>query len=157
MSLLRQHLARARSLQKDVQGTNFHTPDGCKVVRTLNILIADDDALIRWSLDRFLSQAGHQTATATNGLEALSIAKSRQFDFVITDLSMPELDGWKLLDKLTQLPYPPRVIVMTAQEEGADNYRKVAERGGWAYVEKTRLLDGITEALAGISSGPFTR
>jgi DNA-binding NtrC family response regulator len=121
-------------------------------VRALNILIVDDDALIRWSLVRFLSQAGHKVAAAAGGLEALSIAEARHFDFVITDLSMPELDGWNLLEKLMGFSNPPRVIVMTAQEE-LDNYRKVTEKGGWAYIEKTRLLAGVTEALAGISSG----
>jgi CheY-like chemotaxis protein len=118
----------------------------------LKILIVDDDDLIRWSLVRFLSNAGHEVAAAADGLEALAIAGKQRFDFVITDLSMPELDGWNLLEKLMELPYPPRVIVMTAHEE-RDNYRKVIEKGGWAYLEKTHLLDGVTEALMAVSSG----
>jgi CheY-like chemotaxis protein len=119
---------------------------------SLKVLIVDDDELIRWSLVRFLSNIGHQVVSAGNGSEALALAATQRFDFVITDLAMPELDGWKLLEKLMELPHPPRVIVMTAQEE-RDNYRKVVERGGWAYLEKTHLLDGVTEALRTVSAG----
>ena len=118
-------------------------------MKALKILIVDDDDLLRWSLFRFLTHAGHEVATATDGLEALAVAAAQHFDFVITDLSMPKLDGWKLLEKLMKFRHPPRVIVMTAQE-GKDNYTKVMERGGWGYVEKTHLLDGITEVFSKI-------
>jgi CheY-like chemotaxis protein len=69
------------------------------------------------------------------------------FDFVVTDLSMPGLDGWQLLEKLVQLKRSPRVIVITAQGE-EDHPRKVKERGGWAYAEKDlSLIPKIREAL----------
>jgi CheY-like chemotaxis protein len=59
---------------------------------------------------------------------------------------MPEVDGWKVLDTLTQFQFPPRVIVITAHGE-ENNERTVKEKGGWAYVEKSHLIDDIKETL----------
>ena len=132
-------------------GRRFYISQSHEVIAAPKVLVVDDDDLIRWSLVRFLSHAGYEVTTAVNGLEALTIAGTLHFDFVITDLCMPELDGWKLLDKLMQLQPPPRVIVMSAHEE-RDDHRMVKEKGGWAYLEKSGLLDRIIEALVNGSS-----
>jgi CheY-like chemotaxis protein len=69
------------------------------------------------------------------------------FDFVVTDLSMPGLNGWQLLEKLMKLKASPRVIVITAQRQ-EDCARTVKERGGWAYVEKDlSLIPEVKKAL----------
>jgi len=85
-------------------------------------------------------------SAAEDGWKALQMAEKECFDFVVTDLVMPGLDGWKLLEKLCRLPAPPRVIVMTAHGD-ADYPKRVKENGGWAYVEKTSLIDGVKETL----------
>ena len=110
------------------------------------ILIVDDEYLIRWALAQALSEAGYEVSAAEDGWKAFEMAQKECFDFVVTDLFMPGLDGWKLLEKLCRLPAPPRVIVMTAH--GEEDYPKtVKERGGWAYVEKSCLIDGVKETL----------
>jgi CheY-like chemotaxis protein len=87
---------------------------------------------------------------AEDGRNALEIAQRESFDFVVTDLAMPGLDGWELLDMLLRFRTPPRVIVITVQ--GEENcQRKVKERGGWAYVEKDCLIPGVREALKAAS------
>jgi|WetSurSiteA1Bulk_404760.scaffolds.fasta_scaffold94966_1 CheY-like chemotaxis protein len=73
------------------------------------------------------------------------MARAQPFDFVITDLHMPELDGWGLLPMLAQLQLPPRVIVMTAH--GEDEQERVRKTGGWACVDKSFLIEGIKETL----------
>jgi DNA-binding response OmpR family regulator len=102
--------------------------------------------LIRWALAHALSEAGYEVSAAEDGWKALQMAEKECFDFVVTDLVMPGLDGWKLLEKLCRLPAPPRVIVMTAHGD-ADYPKRVKENGGWAYVEKTSLIDGVKETL----------
>jgi DNA-binding NtrC family response regulator len=110
------------------------------------VLVVDDDFLIRWSLTQTLSQAGCEVTTAEDGFKAIEKARDQHFDFVITDLSMPLLDGWKLLEALVSFQLPPRVIVISA--DGQTDYQsKVKEKGAWAYVEKSCLIDKIKELL----------
>ena len=115
-------------------------------IQPTRVLIVDDEFLIRWSLCQFLASEGYEVTTAEDGAEALEIARTECFDYVITDLSMPRLDGWGLLDNLMRFDLPPRVIVITGQDED-DNRRKVEEKGGWAYIEKSYLISDIKSAL----------
>jgi CheY-like chemotaxis protein len=102
--------------------------------------------LIRWSLAHILSQAGYDVTAVEDGLEAFEVASSQHFDCVITDLSMPGLNGWELLDRLAAFKPAPRVIVITGQEE--TGYRTIVkEKGAFAFVEKSYLIDEIRDAL----------
>ncbi len=125
---------------------------GGNAIQAQKILIADDEFLIRWSLSQALSKEGHEVITVEDGGQAIDLASTQNFDYVITDLAMPGIDGWKVLDVLTRRRPSPRVIVMTAHGE-EDTRKTVEEKGGWAYVEKTQLIDGIKKVLRGIFPG----
>jgi CheY-like chemotaxis protein len=116
-------------------------------MHTRKVLVVDDDYLIRWAVAHALSDAGYLVASADDGLAAMEKVTTESFDFVITDLDMPGLGGWELLDRLVRLHTPPRVIVTSARIND-DNVRRVKERGGWAYIEKSStLMEGIKETL----------
>lgn len=53
------------------------------------ILIVDDEKLIRWSLERDLSESGYETVSADNGGKAISILKSEIVDMVLLDIRLP--------------------------------------------------------------------
>jgi DNA-binding NtrC family response regulator len=109
-------------------------------------LIADDEFLIRWSLTQALSQEGYEVISVENGRKAIEAAKRQHFDFIITDLIMPELDGWEVLKMATQTQPQPRVIIITAR--GNEETGRIAkEKGAWAYVEKPYIIDKIKEIL----------
>lgn len=77
----------------------------------INILIADDEDLIRNSLSRFIARRGHTVHTAINGVEALDILKDKTVDLIILDLLMPEKNGFDVLKEMSKfLP----VIVISA-------------------------------------------
>jgi DNA-binding NtrC family response regulator len=77
----------------------------------INILIADDEDLIRNSLSRFIARRGHTVHTAVNGVEALDILKDKPVDLIILDLLMPEKNGFDVLKEMSKfLP----VIVISA-------------------------------------------
>ncbi|MBU1921631.1 response regulator [Patescibacteria group bacterium] len=77
------------------------------------ILIVDDDANIRWGIGKFLEAFGHQIETAINGIDALSQLKKAPYDIVLSDKSMPEMNGVTLL-KRVQRDYPEtRTILMS--------------------------------------------
>jgi len=85
-------------------------------VKRLNILIADDESIIRLGLKRILEEAGHTVYAAENGVAAIRLAEGRTPDLAILDIKMPEMDGLEaarlLLDR-TQIP----IIFLTAYGE----------------------------------------
>ena len=102
--------------------------------------------MIRWSLGQALSQEGYEVISVEDGSKAIEAIKGQDFDFVITDLFMPELDGWKVLETIRQTRSPSRVIVITAHGM-EDTGRMAKEKGAWAYVEKPYLIEKIKEIL----------
>ncbi len=81
-----------------------------------------------------------------NGKQAIEKGQTIHFDYVITDLFMPELDGWGVLSFYSQKNPPSRVIVLTAHGE-EDAKKKAWEKGAWAYIEKPFVIDKITGML----------
>lgn len=102
--------------------------------------------MIRWSLTQALSQEGYDVISVEDGRKAIEAAQAQQFDFIITDLIMPELDGWQVLEMARQVQPQLRVIIITARGN-ADTGRIAKERGAWAYVEKPYIIDKIKEIL----------
>jgi DNA-binding NtrC family response regulator len=110
------------------------------------ILVVDDEYLIRWSLSQALAQEGHEVSSAENGRKAIEAFETQTFDFVITDLVMPELDGWQVLEMALRVRPQPRVIIISAH--GREASREMAkERGAWAYLEKPYVFDKIKDLL----------
>ena len=79
-----------------------------------SILIVDDELLIRDLLYDFFVGQGWQTSVAENGEKALDILESKKVDVVLTDLTMPDMDGLELTSEIrTAHPEIP-VVIMTA-------------------------------------------
>jgi CheY-like chemotaxis protein len=62
----------------------------------MNILLVDDDDNSRVFLERTLTKEGHSVSTATNGVQALEKAGQQLPDMIISDIMMPEMDGFEL-------------------------------------------------------------
>lgn len=61
------------------------------------ILVIDDDPLVRRSLQSLLHQSGYSVECAASGLEGLEKLPEGHFDLVMTDIRMPEMDGFSVL------------------------------------------------------------
>ncbi len=119
------------------------------VIHAFKILVADDEFLIRWSLTQALSQEGYDVISVEDGRKAIEAVNSEHFDFIITDLIMPESNGWEVLEMTMQTQPPPRVIIITAR--GNEDTGTIARaRGAWAYVEKPFIIDKIKEILRSV-------
>jgi AmiR/NasT family two-component response regulator len=82
----------------------------------LNILIADDESIIRLGLKHILEEAGHTVYEAENGASALRLAEGSEPDLVILDIKMPEMDGLEAAHLLLNRMQVP-VIFLTAYGE----------------------------------------
>lgn len=86
------------------------------------VLIVDDEASILEIATRFLEREGFATLTASDGLDALNLARERQPDLVVLDVMLPRLDGWALLEALREESRVP-IIMLTARGEESDRLR----------------------------------
>jgi len=88
-------------------------------VRTMNILVVDDDREIVESIGIFLAAEGYGVLKAYNGIEALEALGDNTVHLMILDIMMPQLDGINTLMKLRQSRNIP-VILLSAKSEDAD-------------------------------------
>jgi len=79
----------------------------------LNILVVDDEKVIRDGCARALSDPEHQVATAPDGSAALDLLKTEAFDIVLLDLMMPGVDGFSVLKWIKRHRPDIRVVVIT--------------------------------------------
>src|SRR5438105_14088226 len=83
-------------------------------VRALRVLIVDDEEPVRQFVHRVLSEAGHQTALAVDGADALTVAAQQgPFDVLVTDLHMPNVRGDELARRLRQADPRMKVVYLT--------------------------------------------
>ncbi len=80
----------------------------------LDILLADDDAVIRESIADALEDAGHKVTQAVDGQEAADLSRSRVFDVAVCDVHMPRMDGLTLFRKLRRESPATAVVIMTS-------------------------------------------
>jgi two-component system chemotaxis response regulator CheY len=97
------------------------------------ILVVDDEPLIRWSLKERLTAAGYGVVEAETGLEAVDVFAARLPALVLLDLALPELDGLGVLRSVRRLDPACAVIVMSAQDSPSSGSGAEALRLGAAH------------------------
>jgi DNA-binding response OmpR family regulator len=100
-------------------------------MKRARVLVVDDDADIRGLLRELLERAGYEVVESSNGRDGLRTLYSTSPDLVLLDISMPELDGWQMLERIRDVSDVP-VIMLTARaaelekvrglQAGADDY-----------------------------------
>jgi len=115
------------------------------------VLIVDDDEMLRTSIAEILAEAGYETAVAENGLIALnSVKQTPDFDAVLTDMKMPEMDGPTLLAELHR-HYPDISVVMMTGQGTIDTAVQAMRDGAVNYLlkptNKRQLLESVREAV----------
>jgi len=99
-----------------------------------NILIVDDEPMIRDLLENIMNRTAHTCSFADNGKEALEILSENAFDVVVTDIDMPIMDGIELA-KIIKSKFTADVIVMTGQISSYQ-YDEIINIGASDFVEK---------------------
>jgi len=80
----------------------------------VNILVVDDEEIVRESLVEWLREEGYNAEVAEDGFKALEKLKERNWDIALVDLKMPKMDGLELLEKIKQESPDTQVIIFTA-------------------------------------------
>src|SRR5450756_2469808 len=105
------------------------------------ILLVDDDATLRRTLQLNLKARGHEVTTAASGTEALRGALTQEPELIILDLGLPDMDGIEVLLQLRgDLPAP--VIVLSARREAHDKVLAL-DIGAIDYVTKPFSMDEL--------------
>lgn len=97
-----------------------------------NILIVEDDKNLRKLITTYLRKNNYNTYEAINGEEALNVLDTNYIDLIISDIMMPEMDGYELIKSLREAKYETPILIITAKSEledkktgfqlGADDY-----------------------------------
>lgn len=110
------------------------------------ILIADDEPLTLELIVERLQAEGYEVEMVSSGEEAISAAKKNSFKLVLTDLSMPGVDGMEVLEHFTR-NYPETIVIMLTGYSTVETAVEAMKRGAYDYLSKPANLDEITLTL----------
>ena len=148
----------------DIQGVkkildeNLHDPHaGEKILEHLTcklssnhkkpkILVVDDERIALESLEYILSREDYTVVTAGSGTEALDKLKGSDYDIVITDLIMGDVDGTAII-KETSRKYPDTRVIMITGYATVDTAVQALRMGAFHYIEKPVRVDDLLSAV----------
>jgi two-component system, sensor histidine kinase and response regulator len=111
------------------------------------ILLIEDEARLRENLQTLLQCDGYHVTTAQNGAEGIKRLRQESFDLVITDLVMPEVDGFQVLEYLKAYSPETVVVVMTAFVS-AGSAIDALRKGAYDYLSKPFEFDLMKATIA---------
>ncbi len=118
---------------------------------THNLLVVDDEAVIREGMRRILSTDGYHVETSASGRAAIEKIQEQDFDVVITDLKMPGMDGIEVLKTIKILQPEVPVIIITGYST-VDTAVDAMKNGAFDYIAKPftsdLILDKVRKAIA---------
>lgn len=123
-----------------------------------HILLVDDDELARFAMREALTRAGHDVTEAANGELGLSAQASTDFDVIITDIIMPEVEGIEFIMKIREKsPNIPMIAVSGGGRISETDYLETArDLGANAILAKPfsedQLIEKVAECLAASSA-----
>lgn len=92
------------------------------------ILLVEDNEMNRDMLSRRLQRRGYEVAMATDGLAGVEMARTRAYDLVLMDMSLPEIDGWEATRRIREDPATKTlpIIALTAHAMSGDRDKAIA-------------------------------
>ena len=134
-------------------------PEPEVVVRAPSVMVVDDSLMVRELQRSILERAGYGVRTANDGVEALSLLVDEASDLVVTDIEMPNMDGFELLRairanaRMSNIP----VLIVTSRSSDED-HQKGLDAGADGYIVKTSfdeagLLGAVARLLGRSNSG----
>jgi PAS domain S-box-containing protein len=114
----------------------------------MNVLVVDDSEDTTEMVRHLLEIGGATVSAATSGREALKIARKKQFDVVLSDISMPEMDGFEFLSKLRKIPGKQDVPAVALTGFGRpEDVQRACNEGFYAHLTKPFDIQTLASIL----------
>lgn len=122
------------------------------------ILVVDDQPSITWLLDAVLSSEGHMVLTAGGGHEALELMRLHNPDLVISDVQMPLMNGFELVEEIGKVFPEAKCILMSGDADFSDpeTLARTVRLKVRATLAKPFLMGQLMELVDGVLSGAQT-
>jgi DNA-binding NarL/FixJ family response regulator len=128
-------------------------------IMAIRVLLADDHEVVRRGLKSLFEGTDIQVvAEASNGHEALKLAKEKKLDVVVLDVRMPDMDGLNVLGRI-KLDHPDLPVLIVSTYDNPTYVARAVALGAAGYVLKDAGRDKLLDAVHGAASGEsiFTR
>lgn len=119
----------------------------------MKVLIADDHSLIRSAMKILMQNQGYDVvAEATNGADAVQLARLHQVDLMVLDITMPGLDGLEVINRIKASGLNTRILVLTSQSPLFYSQRCM-KAGAAGFITKSQDLTELLRAVKVIVDG----
>ena len=136
-----------------------YAPDAPNAQPGLRVLVAEDNATNRRLISRLLEKKGHQVTLARDGIEALATLNEADFDLVLMDVQMPNLDGLQATAAIRkgQTRHGREIPIIALTAHAISGYRETCLQAGMdGYLSKPiqmeELLTVLNQVRQGLSS-----
>lgn len=116
----------------------------------LKILVIDDERSIRNTLKDILGFEGFQVELAENGRAGIDLVQSSEFDIILCDIKMPEMDGLEVLEQIRKIK-PESTVVMISGHGTIDTAVEAIKKGAFDFIEKPLDLNRLLITLRNAS------
>jgi DNA-binding NtrC family response regulator len=116
------------------------------MIRTIRVLVVDDDNVLRKVITEQLSRSHFHASPAASAREALQLLGDADYDVVLLDIRMPDMTGLDALREIRKLDDPPEVVMLTADTSLATGIEAM-RHGAYDYLTKPATLDEMEAVL----------
>jgi CheY-like chemotaxis protein len=131
-------------------------PDPAVPVRSVTVLVADDNEVAQRLCRRVLEKAGYKVLTASDGLEAVAIAMASSPDLILMDVAMPGMDGLEAMRQIKAQKPGMAIVIASAHSMASDKERFLAAGADDVLSKPFRLTDltAVVERLVANGTAP---
>jgi DNA-binding NtrC family response regulator len=115
-------------------------------MNSANILVVEDEELMRSILRQLLETEGYRVLTADSAETALEIFSTEEIDLILTDIKMPGMDGLEMLDQIKIVDEEAIVIIMTAYSS-VDSAIAALRKGAYDYITKPFVNEDLLQTI----------
>jgi len=114
----------------------------------MSVLVVDDSEDTTEMVRHLLEIGGASVCAATSGAEALRLAREKEFDVVLSDISMPEMDGFEFLSRLRQIPGKEDLPAVALTGFGRpEDVQRASDKGFYAHLTKPFDIQQLASLL----------
>ena len=137
--------------KKQEQAPNEVLSDSNLTIGQLNILAAEDNSVNQLLIKRFLGNRGHKVTVAQNGKEVIELFSNANFDLILMDIQMPEIDGIAATKEIRAMQDPSKakipIIALTANALVGDREHYISQ-GMDNYIAKPFNADSLMSVIS---------